>query len=490
LDDEEGICMSKNNIKLLYVSAEIAPYATTGGLGDVSESLPDELSAMGTEVVRIMPKYMGIEEDYPLQKTLHYMIEVEGRIESAELYVYKEDRLTTYFIGNKLFFDREQLYGYDDDGMRFGFFSKAVLQLLPIIGFKPDIIHVNDWHGGLIPFLLKTTYGHNTYYKEMKVFYTIHNLQYQGIFQIDLLDRLNISRNYFHNEALEFYGNVSFMKAGIIFSDTVSTVSHTYAEEIQTPAYGYGLDGILRRHKLKLIGIINGVHYEKFNPETDPYLAYTFGTKNAMAMKGKNKLKLQQEVGLPQRQVPLVSMISRLSDQKGIDIAIGAMEAIVKEDQEVQFLILGTGKEDYEDSLRNLEKVYPDQIKVIIAFDHKLARKIYGASDYFMMPSRFEPCGLSQLYSMRFGTIPIVRKTGGLVDTVEPFDGDTVTGCGFVFESYDETSLRGAIKDAIDIYHHKKKRQELVRHCMEKRFSWEGSAKTYIDEYKKLIHND
>lgn len=479
----------KENVKLLYVSAEIAPYATTGGLGDVSESLPEELGDLGSEVVRVMPKYKGIEKEYPLQKTLQYMIEVDGRVASADVYVLKEDKLTTYFIGSLEYFERDQLYGYEDDGLRFGFFSKAVLQLLPLIDFKPQVIHVNDWHVGLIPFLLKTAYGHHVYYQDMKIFYTIHNLQYQGVCHSDILNQLNIPRHYFHNEALEFYGNVSFMKAGIIFSDTVSTVSHTYAEEIQTSLYGYGLDGVLRQHKLKLMGIINGVHYDKFNPETDPYLPYTYGIDDAISIKGKNKLTLQQEVGLPEKQVPLVSMISRLSDQKGVDIAIEAMETLVKEELDVQFLILGTGEETYENALRDLEKEYPDKIKVMIAFDHQLARKIYGASDYFMMPSLFEPCGLSQLYSMRFGTVPIVRKTGGLVDTVEPFDEATLSGCGFVFEAYHQTALSEAIKEAIDTYHHKKKRQALVRHCMEKQFSWESSAKVYGEAYTSLINN-
>lgn len=474
-------------LRLLYVSAEIGPYAITGGLGDVSEALPGEISRLGVEVIRIMPKYRGIEERFPLEQVIQYMIEVDDRIESVELYRLVDGVVPTYYIGSQAYFEREDMYGYEDDGIRFGFFSKAVLQALPLIHYRPHVLHVNDWHGGLIPFLLKTAYNQHPFYKEMKAFYTIHNLQYQGIFQMDLLERLHIPRHYFHNEALEFYGNISYMKAGIIFSDTISTVSHTYAKEIQTSTYGYGLDGILRRHKLKLIGIINGVHYDLWNPSTDSHIYHPYDVTDAVTKKAENKKKLQKEVGLPLKQVPLVSMVSRLTDQKGIDLAIGAIKNLGRED--VQFLILGTGEEKYQDALRALEKTYPDKVRVLITFNLQLARKIYGASDFFMMPSLFEPCGLSQLYSMRYGTVPIVRKTGGLVDTVEPYNQDSLTGCGYVFEDQSEEQLTEAIRKALHIYKNEDKQYQLIKNCMEKRFSWEGSAKTYVDNYKKLVEN-
>lgn len=477
--------MNDRALNILYVSAEISPFGTTGGLGDVSECLPEVLADNGLSVMRVMPKYKKIEERFVLKKIISFIIEIDGKASVCHIYRYNEKKLNTYFIGSKEYFERDNFYGYEDDDIRFGFFSKAVLQMLILLDIKPDIIHLNDWHTGLIPFLLKKEYNKIYFYDNIKTVYTIHNLQYQGVFDRRSLERLGLSYEYYDSEILEYYGNISFMKGGIICSDAINTVSHSYAKEIQTPQLGYGLDGILRKYKNKICGIVNGIHYDKFNCETDKYVYRNYNEDDVVIAKEENKHYLQQRVSLPTKKVPVIGMVSRLSEQKGIDLCIQAMEKLI--DRDVQFIILGTGDKEYERLLISLSARYPDKVKVMIDFNKEMARHIYAGCDFFLMPSLFEPCGLSQIYSMRFGTVPIVRKTGGLIDTVEPFDKDSLKGTGFMFERYDINDFIETIEDALNIYDDKTKWNILVDNCMKQRFTWDDSAKEYIEKYQQLI---
>ncbi|WP_339365850.1 glycogen synthase [Vallitalea maricola] len=475
--------MMKNKLSVLYVSAEIAPFGTTGGLGDVGECLPEVLADNGLNMIRVMPKYKGLEEKYGLNEVGSFIVETSGKANEAKIYKYEEKRLTTYFIGSREYFERDNLYGYDDDDIRFGFISKAVLEMLMVLNIKPDVIHVNDWHGGLIPFLLKNEYKHINFYNSIKTVYTIHNLQYQGVFGSGSLERIGLSHKYYDSNKLEYYGNISFMKGGIIYCDIITTVSDNYAKEIQTPQYGYGLDGILRRYKSKIYGIINGIDYDKFNCETDEYVYRNYNIDNVLMVKYENKHFLQQKIGLPVKKVPLIGMVSRLSEQKGINLCLKAIEELIDED--LQFVILGTGDKKYEQALMDLSNKYPDKLGVIIDFNQKMARLIYSGCDFFLMPSLFEPCGLSQIYSMRFGTVPIVRKTGGLADTVIPFGLNK--GTGFVFDRYDVNEFIEAINEGLETYNDEDKWRCIVANCMNQRFSWDNSAKKYIEKYNQLI---
>ncbi|GKX31829.1 glycogen synthase [Vallitalea longa] len=477
--------MINNTLNILYVSAEISPFGTTGGLGDVSECLPEVLAENGLKVIRVMPKYKKIEEKFVLKKIKSFIIEIEGKTRVCHIYKYEEKKLTTYFIGSDDYFERDNFYGYEDDDIRFGFFSKAVLQMLILLNIKPDVIHLNDWHTGLIPFLLKKEYSKIYFYDNIKTIYTIHNLQYQGVFDKRSIERLGLSYKYYDSEILEYYGNISFMKGGIVCSDLINTVSYNYAEEIQTPQFGYGLDGILRKYKNKICGIINGIHYDKFNCETDRCIYRNYNVDDVIIAKEENKHYLQQRVSLPTKKVPLIGMISRLSEQKGIDLCIQAIEKLI--DKDIQFIILGTGDKEYERLLTSVSARYPDKVKVIIDFNNEMARHIYAGCDFFLMPSLFEPCGLSQIYSMRFGTVPIVRRTGGLIDTVEPFDSDSLEGTGFMFDKYDIDDFMESINNALDIYYERTKWNILVENCMGQRFTWDKSAKEYIEKYKQLI---
>ena len=396
-----------HNMNVLFVTPEIVPYAATGGLADVGEALPYALSEAGATVTRVMPKYKGIEERFPLKKSFSFIAEAGGKARVADIYKLEDQGVITYFIGNEFYFDRDGYYGYEDDGERFGFFCKAALEMLMYLQLKPDMIHLNDWQTAMMGLFLKEEYVHLDFYKDMKVMFTIHNLQYQGVFEKDTLDALNLSTKYFNIEAIEYYGKICFMKAGIVYGDLVTTVSETYAHEIQTPWFGYGLDGILRKYSNKIMGIVNGIYYNKYDPETDDALLLNFNEEDFRTKRKEHKRLVQEKVGLPQRDVPIFGVVTRLAEQKGIDLIIYAMEQLINED--VQFMILGSGDKYFEKRLTELMDTHPDKVNVCIQFDQAYARQIYGATDIFLMPSLFEPCRLSQLYSLRYGTVPIVR---------------------------------------------------------------------------------
>ena len=447
--------------------------------------LPEVLADNGLNIIRVMPKYKQIEDKYNLNEITSFIIEINDKAEVCQIYEHRDEKVITYFIASYEYFERDNYYGYEDDDIRFGFFSKAVLQMVFLLDMKLDIIHLNDWHTGLISVLLREKYNKIHFYNKIKTIYTIHNLKYQGVFGKDSLERLGLSYRYYDSEILEYYGNISFMKGGLICSDLINTVSYNYSKEIQTPALGYGLDGVLRKYQDKICGILNGIHYDKFNSETDKYIHVNYNINNVIKAKEKNKYYLQKKVNLSTKKVPLLGMVSRLSEQKGLDLCIQAIEKLIGED--IQFVILGTGENKYENKLKSISDKYPDKVKVIIDFNNEMARHIYAGSDFFLMPSLFEPCGLSQIYSMRFGTVPIVRKTGGLVDTVIPFDKIKLQGTGFMFDEYNINNFLKAIKEGLNIYDQKDIWNSLVKNCMNQRFTWDKSAKEYIKKYKELL---
>lgn len=474
-------------LKILIVSSEAAPFVKSGGLGDVVGSLPKALRKLGADVRVVIPKFRKIKnENYiDVEYLGGFDVKLGWRTQKAGV-LFKNGEVPTYFIENDFYFGRDELYGYDDDNERFAFFSKAVLDMLPFADFVPDIIHCNDWQTGPVPMLLRETYKKITYLKDIKTIYTIHNLQYQGNFDPSSMEMLDLPWYLYDNGTVEFYGRMSYMKAGLVYADIISTVSETYADEIQTEEYGYGFDGIIRAGKDRLRGIINGIDYEANNPETDKRIDVNYSADNAEAKK-ENKRLLQERLGLEQRDVPMICMISRLADQKGLDILANAMERLMQND--IQFVILGTGEKRYEDMFRYYENRWKGRFCSCIMFDDTLAQKIYASGDMFLMPSRFEPCGLGQMFSLRYGTVPVVRKTGGLADSVEQFNGETGTGNGFLFETYDAEGILWAVGEALKIYTDTDKWNTLVKNCMNTKLSWSDSAEKYMELYKEMLNN-
>lgn len=474
-------------LKILIVSSEAAPFVKSGGLGDVVGSLPKALRKLGADVRVVIPKFRKIKNENYID--VEYLgcfdVKLGWRTQKAGV-LFKNGEVPTYFIENDFYFGRDELYGYDDDNERFAFFSKAVLDMLPFADFVPDIIHCNDWQTGPVPMLLRETYKKITYLKDIKTIYTIHNLQYQGNFDPSSMEMLDLPWYLYDNGTVEFYGRMSYMKAGLVYADIISTVSETYADEIQTEEYGYGFDGIIRAGKDRLRGIINGIDYETNNPETDKRIDVNYSADNAEAKK-ENKRLLQERLGLEQRDVPMICMISRLADQKGLDILANAMERLMQND--IQFVILGTGEKRYEDMFRYYENRWKGRFCSCIMFDDTLAQKIYASGDMFLMPSRFEPCGLGQMFSLRYGTVPVVRKTGGLADSVEQFNRETGTGNGFLFETYDAEGILWAVGEALKIYTDTDKWNTLVKNCMNTKLSWSDSAEKYMELYKEMLNN-
>ena len=483
-------------MKILFATSEAAPYAKSGGLGDVAGALPSELNKIkDNEVCIVMPYYGTIKNNpeigaeyvtgfyMPLAWRGTYVGVFKKVIKSKGVGKNKRADLTYYFIDNEYYFCRNtNPYGYVDDGERFAFFSKAVLEFLNHVDFAPDIIHCNDWQTGPLCVYLKEIYGHMMPYSKIKTLYTIHNLQYQGRFAPSTLDMMGLPGWIWNN--VEFYDSVSFMKMGLVYCDYISTVSETYAYEIQTPEYGYGMEGILRSRANRLKGIVNGIDFVANNPATDKHIVKHFDAEHPEG-KAENKRALQERLGLEQRDVPVIGMITRLADQKGIDIFAHVVDEMMRRD--VQFVLLGTGEASYEYLFRAMEASYPGRVSANIFFDESLAQQIYASSDLFLMPSKFEPCGLGQMFSLRFGTVPIVRKTGGLADTIQHYDPETKEGNGFVFENYDSWGLMWAIDEALKTYHMGKEEWiHVVKNAMNSDYSWESSADKYIALYEQL----
>lgn len=480
--------------KVLFVASEASPFIKTGGLADVAQALPKALLKENVDVRVIIPLYGKIKHEHlnDLVFIKDFSVNLNWRSKHVGLFTLVHEGVTYYFIDNEFYFNRDEIYthyGHEDKGEKYAYFNYAVLESIQYMDFIPNIIHCNDWHTGMIPLVYKKKYAHRENYDNMKFLYTIHNLKYQGVFDEKILvDHLDIPIWSIDWETVEYYGNINFMKAGIFYSDQVNTVSKTYAEEIKLSYYGEGLSGLLSAVDYKLSGIVNGIDYDENNPESDPLIDHHYNVDNFKSEKIKNKLALQERMGLEVNpSIPMIGVVSRLTDMKGFDIIRHIFEELLSYD--IQFVLLGTGEQEVEDSFRYFENKYSDKVRANIMFSNELAHKIYAAADIYIMPSKFEPCGLSQLIALRYGTIPIVRETGGLKDTIESYNSKTNTGNGFSFKNYNAHELLFAIQRALSLYEKKEKWNELVYRAMISNNSWEKSAKEYISIYNELLES-
>ncbi len=480
-------------MRILFLASEVAPFAKTGGLADVAGALPMALQNRGQEVALFLPKYRTVSEDhFPVESTgLTVSVPVGEREVSCaiEKTTFPGTDLPVYLVVYPAYFDREGLYqengrDYPDNLERFVLFNRAALHAVKKIGFQPDIIHAHDWQTALVPVYLKTLLADDRFFKGVPVLFTIHNLAYQGSFLKEQLPLTGLGWELYNVDGMEFYDSVNLMKGGLVFADRLSTVSRRYSEEIQTEDFGCGLDGILRARRNVLSGILNGVDYDVWNPETDSLIPKTYGVSD-LSGKAECKRVLQKRYQLPQRaDVPLLGMVSRLADQKGFDILAEALDYLMALD--VQFVLLGTGDPEYHRLFKRMAKRFPDKCSVALQFDNALAHLVEAGSDLFLMPSRYEPCGLNQMYSLKYGTIPVVRAVGGLADTVQEFHPRSGKGNGFVFEKPQPKELFWAVKRAIDMYVHKEVWEKLVVRAMQMDFSWDRSAREYVTLYQKM----
>ncbi len=474
-------------LSILYAASEIEPFAKSGGLADVAGSLPKALQRCGFNISLIMPKYSSIPQKYveKMEYVGYVYIDMAWRHQYCGIFKLIHDGVTVYFLDNEYYFGRKDFYGYPDEAERFAFFSKAILEVPMAVGFRPDIIHLNDWQTAVVSVLLNAQYRHINFYKNIKTVFTIHNLKYQGVFPMSVMDGiLGLDWSYFNPDGIEFHGNVNFMKAGIAYSDIITTVSKTYAEEIKYDYFGENLNDLIAARSNDLYGIVNGIDMEANNPETDTRIFTNFSVKD---LKGKlvNKHMLQESLGLPKRSdIPVIGIISRLVDQKGFDLIAHVIEDIMKLD--MQLIVLGTGDDRYHEMFKWAAGQYPGKVSANLKYDGLLAQRIYAGSDIFLMPSLFEPCGLSQIFSLRYGTIPVVRETGGLKDTVVQYNEITSEGNGFTFEIYNAHEMLYALKQAVHFYYHRSTWVHLMKKGMSQDFSWEKSAAEYGALYKKL----
>ncbi|ERK58979.1 putative starch [bacterial glycogen] synthase [Gemella bergeri ATCC 700627] len=472
-------------MKVLFVAAEAAPFVKVGGLGDVIGSLPKALQDEGVEARVILPLYTSIDrEKFNLQYKKHIFINLGWRKAYCGIFETEIDGVKFYFIDNEQYFNRSGIYGQDDDGERFAFFSKAALEILPHIEYKPDVLNANDWHTALsIIYLDDLKSRGENFYNKIKSVISIHNIEFQGIFNpYDMRDLFGLDNKYF--DALIYNGNLNLLKGAIQLADRINTVSETYSHEILEPYFSYGLDSILRVEQGKLHGIVNGIDIDKFNPKTDKQLYKNYDLET-IKNKVQNKLKLQEEMSLEiNENIPMIGMVTRLTHQKGIDLLLHVADEILK--CGAQLIILGTGDSHYEEALHALEFRRHDKVRSLIMFSGEMSAKIYGACDMFLMPSKTEPCGLSQMISMRYGTVPIVHRVGGLRDTVEPFNGSQ--GTGFTFETFDAYDMLDAIYRATYCYYQERYNwNKIIKNAMQQDVSWKKSAVKYLDMYKFIV---
>ena len=492
--------METKRLKILIASPEVVPFAKTGGLADVCGTLPKALAGLGHQVKVILPKYRVVDEkEFKLSevKTDVPLIPIGDRSIKITVRSYNQTSSTVeyLFVVSDEYYDREELYkdrstgfDYEDNDERFILFARGTLEILKAIEWQPDIVHANDWQSALILAYLKTLYAGDPFFKYTKTVFSIHNLAYQGNFPKSTFDKIGVPKDLFTpTSPFEFWGNVNFMKAGICYADVINTVSETYAVEIQSGSeFGHGLEGVLRTRNEDLYGIINGIDYDVWSPEKDKLISYNYSSED-LSGKRKNKELLLKLCNLPlsTRDVPLIGIISRLADQKGFDLLAQIADELLSLD--LQMVILGTGDEKYHRLFKEMKTKYPNKISVNLRFDNPLAHLIEAGSDMFLMPSRYEPCGLNQLYSLKYGTVPIVRKTGGLADTIENYDPRTGEGTGFVFKNYDAAELLDTIKIALGVYKDKNAWVKLMKNGMKRDFSWEMSAKKYVELYQKVM---
>jgi starch synthase len=485
--------MPKNNapLKILLLAAEVVPFAKTGGLADVAGSLPKAIRALGHDVRLSMPRYGRVStEKFNLKEALPpFPVPLDDSRESTRILegAIGQD-VPVYFVDNARLYDREGIYMYPDDAERFTFWCRASLEMLRHLEWQPDIIHCHDWHTAIIPNWMKTIYANDPFFAHTATVYTIHNLAYQGIFGYRVLEIAGLDEYGFiaHSETAAINEVVNFMARGILFADVINTVSERYAQEILTPEFGERLDPVLRDRRDRLFGVLNGIDTEVLNPATDPHLPVNYTVKS-LGKRVQNKLALQREGGLTQdAEVPLIGIISRLADQKGFDLLSEIIDPLLNL-LGVQFVLLGTGEKQYHDMFGQLAQRYPGKAAVFLTFNAPLAQKIYAGSDLFLMPSRFEPCGLGQMIAMRYGSVPVVRATGGLADTVTDYDPRTGRGNGFTFGPYDHWALFAAVVRALEHYKDKEAWRKLQMRGMTADFSWGASARKYVELYHRAL---
>jgi len=487
-------------INILFVSSEVDPFAKTGGLADVSSALPKAIKELGHEIRIMMPRYRFIGER---KFKLHDIIRLKdipiplgnqtevGNVKSSFISDLKE-KVQVYFLDSEKFFGRDGVYqspqskkDYKDNDERFIFFCRGVLETLKRLGWQPDIIHCNDWQTGLIPAYLKTIYISDPFYKKIKTIFTIHNMAYQGAFPQESFEKSGLPKSVYKTEGVEAYGKFNFLKAGLFYADTITTVSEKYAHEIcSSDEFGAGLNGLLEARKKDLKGILNGIDYHIWNPLSDNYIYRKYDAKSIEA-KVDNKKALCNKFNLVYKEsTPVIGAITRLVEQKGFELVADILEDLLKSD--VQYVMLASGEKDLEKRFETIQRKHPNKVGIFFGFDEELAHLIEAGSDMFLMPSKYEPCGLNQMYSMRYGTVPIVRATGGLDDTVEDYSTGG-KGTGFKFEKYDSKELLKAIQRALKVYQQPEEWKKIMRNGMQKDFSWEHSAKKYINLYKDLL---
>ena len=473
-------------MRILFVASEGLPFSKTGGLADVVEALPKALVAQGHEVAVVLPRYRGTKTaavvkpsvTVPLGTLLRFPAIADGGLLHGVRY---------YFVDDPEYFDRDGIYGessadYPDNAERYSEFCRAAIEIAKHV-WSPDVIHCHDWQTALLPLLLRTSYADDPAMKDLPVVFTIHNMGYQGLFGKEVLERAGIPASVFQPGGIEFFGKINLLKGGLIFSDYLTTVSPRYAREIQTPEYGFGLEGVARSRSERLVGILNGVDYAAWSPDRDKWIAMKYSAKD---LSGKQvcKLKLLESFGLPQENVerPVLGIVSRFADQKGFDLIVEKARELMRED--LVLVALGTGDPKYEEFFRALAQAYPSRVSVKIAYDDVLAHKIEAGADMFLMPSRYEPCGLNQIYSLKYGTVPIVRATGGLDDTVENFDVEHGTGTGFKFAEYSGAALLYAVRQALHHYPDERIWKRIQLNGMAKDFSWKAPAAEYAKLYQ------
>lgn len=479
------------HMRVLFAASECLPFIKTGGLADVAGALPKQLNKNGTDARVVLPLYRRVWEKWGerMERLCEFPVQLGWRCQPCAVYTLTREGVTYYFLENEYYFGRDYIYGNFDseEAERFGFFSKAILEMMPRIGFVPEVLHLNDWQCAMCAPLLKLQYAKDPAYSRTRVLMTIHNLKFQGVFDRGFTEELlSLGSAAFDHRCLEFYGAVNYLKGGIVYADRVSTVSPTYAREILTPYYGEQLDGVLRERENALTGLLNGIDADLFDPETDPALAANYSIGD-MAGKALCKEALLKEFGLSvSAETPVAAVVTRLTDQKGLDLIAHVLDEMMCLD--MALVVLGTGEKRYEEMFARAAERYQGRVGVRLAYDEALSHRIYAGADLFLMPSRFEPCGLSQLIALRYGAVPVVRETGGLADSVAPYNKYTDTGVGFAFLNYNAHELLYTVQHAAAYYHGDKEMWErLVRRGMEMDYSWEEASARYEDLYAHMI---
>lgn len=487
-------------MNVVYLSSEVLPFAKSGGLADISSVIPKNLNNLGINIIVLMPFYNVVKEcNCPIEKMdITFTVNIGGEVKTCTVYrsYLPGTDIPVYLLHNEQYFGRNGLYNYpgtmrnyEDNCERFVFFARSALELILHLKLYTDIIHCNDWQTGLVPVYLKTLYKNTEYFKKTRTVMTIHNLAYQGLFWHDCMKYTGLDWGLFHWNYLEFYGMLSFLKAGIVFSDIITTVSETYAAEIQTQEYGERLDGVLRTRAKDIYGILNGIDYSIWNPENDTFIAANY-TRENLAGKQVCKKALQRKLELSEKDAPIIAMITRLTDQKGLDLVMDIFKKLLTLD--IQFILLGTGEPNYQNFFKHYAQIYPAKVSANILFNEPMAHEIEAGSDIFLMPSRYEPCGLNQLYSIKYGTVPIVRHTGGLADTIFDVRYEKLykeKANGFSFKEYNADLLYATIIRALNFYKNSSEWIKLMRNGMKQNWPWEKSAEKYISLYETILRN-